>query len=524
MNVEETDQLNEAIQLFWSFKLQECEKILLKYNDRLPLFALLYADISFIKCGLTETKEDSDEASKRIGNAKKLAREQQLSQKPLYIKQEKDEKKNGSGSNGATADSQVTKAQYLIAKLVYAESLVMKGILEFKAQNNIKAGLSFRKSWKQFSQAFEVVQALPSTFPAYQHIASASYYGVGIFHFLVSAVPPQYVWLVEGIGFKANRMEGVKEIKIAADITYGIRSIMAKCCYALLYCFFFEDFETPKATIDELLERYPDGAMINYMSGAIQRKKGNTAQSSIYYNNALKNSTELKQLQLFIESELGYNEFLNLNWAAAEQHLSLFLQGTTSKGFKAFIAYQLACCYEMQDNRDKAMETMRTIDSCVRKGYDFDEFSQRKALRYIKNKQLNAFEREYLKAALLNEAHLFEESNQVLQAAITLPGLTSEEISVAEYMFGFNDQQLGKSEEAKKHYMASLSREKQLSYDHFIIPYASVGLAELMLAEEKKTECRAYIKKAKSYTSNAYDFPSMLDWRARKCLQALGEF
>ncbi|EFA85319.1 hypothetical protein PPL_02320 [Heterostelium album PN500] len=526
MNTEQLDQLHQAIQLFWGFKLGECEQILVKYNSQLPLFALLYADIAFIKAVLTETKEDNEEASKRIAECKKLARALQLSQKPLYLKQEKDEKKLSSSANNNGSDSQsaFTRAEYLIAKLVYAETMVMKGIIEFKAQNNIKAGMSFRKSWKQFYQAFEQVVQLPTTFPAYQHLVSLAYYGVGIFHFLVSVVPPQYVWLVEGIGFKANRMEGLKEIKLSADVTTGIRSVMAKCCYTLLYAFFFEDFEAAAPTLKDLLERYPDGAMINYMSGAILRKQGIIQQSSASYNNALKNSGELKQLQLFLESELGYNEFLNLNWTVAEQHLSKFLKDTTSSGFKAFIQYQLAYCYEMMDNREQALTVMSGVEQNVRKGYDFDEFSLRKANRYLKNKKLNAFERAYAQSALLNEAHNFEASNKIILEALTLPSLTPEELAAGNYMVGANYQQLDQRTEAKKYYSTSLTYEKQIGYDHFIVPYSNVGLAEIAILEDKKSDAKAHIKKAKSYNSTQYDFPSILDWRARKCLQQLGEF
>eukprot|EP01133_Synstelium_polycarpum_P021225 gene21225-25498_t len=466
MNAEHVDLLDQAIQLFWNFNLAECESILAPHIDRLPLFSLLYTDIAFIKSVLTETKEDIDEA----------------------------------------------------------KTLVMKGIIEFKAQNNIKAGMSFRKSWKQYYQAFEMAKSLPTTFPLYKHIVSAAFYGVGFFHFLVSVVPPQYMWLVEGIGFKANRMEGLKEIKFAADLDSGVRSVMAKVCYILLHVFFFEDNTTPESTIQELLNRYPNGAMIHYMSGAVLRKQGKIQLSSQAYESAYSSSSQLKQLQLFINSELGYNEFLNLEWAKAEAHLSKFMRETTSSGFKAFIAYQLACCYELQNNHDQALSTMASIDAWVRKGYDFDEFSSRKANRYLKTRMMTPFEKIYLQSSLLNEAHRFDESISLLLEAIAMPSLAHEELGAAEYLLGQNYQQLDRRVEARKFYTAALTHEKHMSYDHFVIPYSNLGLGEISLLEDKKAECKTHIKKAKSYNSTTYDFPSIMDWRARKCLQQLGEF
>jgi len=523
MNSEQIEALDQAMHHFWNFNLNESERILSQYVSVLPLFGLLHSDIAFIKAVLTETKEDYAEATKRISECKKLARALQLSQKPKYLQQEKDEKKNGS-TNGAES-SAFTKAEYLISKLIYAETMVMKGVIEFKAQNVLKAGIALRKSWKQYYQAFEIAQTLPTTFPIYNHIMSLAYYGVGVFHFLVSVVPPQYMLLVEGIGFKGNRMEGLKELKVSSE-SNGIRSVMSKIVIVLLDVFFFEDYKKPEPLLNTLVERYPDGALIHYMSGAILRKQGKIEPSTESYKKAFDTSSQLKQLQLFIESELGYNEFLNLNWGQAQVYLNKFMNETTSSGFKAFIAYQLASCYAFQGDNEKANEVMKTIPSYVRKGFDFDEFSGRKANKFLKNKCYREFEKTYIIAALHNESHRFEQSNQVLQEFLDTKRneMTSDDLACANYLMGFNNQSLGKKEDARKYYTTALTFEKQITNEHFIIPYCNLGLGEISLIEEKKSDCKNFIKKSKSYTSNSYDFPSVLDWRARKCLQQIGEF
>ncbi|EGC33092.1 hypothetical protein DICPUDRAFT_81103 [Dictyostelium purpureum] len=525
--IDQCEILDKAMNHFWNFNLSESENILLPHIPKLPLFSLLYADIAFVKSVLTETKEDYEEARNRISQCKKLSRGLQLSQKPLYIQQEKDEKKTGSGANGAAAtQSQVTKAEYLISKLIYAETMVMKGVIEFKAQNNIKACVNLRNSWKQYYQAFDIIKELPSTFPIYNHLVSLAYYGVGIFHFLVSVVPPQYMWLIEGIGFKGNRMEGLKEIKQSSESPNGIRSNMSKVTLVLLHVFFFEDYKSAEPLIESLTQQYPNGALIHYLSGAILRKQGKVQQSTVSYAKACETSSQLKQLQLFIESELGYNEFLNLKWDTAETYLSKFLSETTSSGFKAFIAYQLALCYEMQGKNDQATETMKTIPSYVRKGFDFDEFSGRKSSKFLKQKGYRNPDKAYLIASLLNEAHQFEESIKVLEESLSKnkSEMTNDDIASHQYLLGSNYQMVGKKEEAKKLYLNALSYEKLLAIDYFVIPYSNAGLAEISFAENKKPDCKNYIKKAKGYTSNQYDFPSVLDWRIRKVAQQIGEY
>ncbi|KYQ90267.1 hypothetical protein DLAC_08870 [Tieghemostelium lacteum] len=521
MNSEQIEALDKAINAFWNFNLTESESILSKYISKVPLMALLYSDIAFTKAVLTETKDDYSEATKRISECKDLARSLQLSQKPLYLQQEKDEKK--AGTNGADSLSQFTKAEYLIAKLIYAETLVMKGVIEFKNQNNLKAGMALRKSWKQFYQAYDIVKTLPPTFPIYNHIVSCANYGVGIFHFLVSVVPPQYMWLVEGIGFKGNRMEGLNEIKLGAS-SNGIRSILSNISLILIHVFFFEDYKSADPILNSLMEKYNKGALIYYLSGACLRKQGKIKESTASYQKAFETSEELKQLQLFIESELGYNEFLFLNWQKSEEYLGRFLKETTSSGFKAFIAYQMACCQELQNNTALSQETFKTIGPIVRKGFDFDEFSGRKASKYLKKGQISAFERSYLMASCLNEAHQFEESIKILVEALSASGLSNDDLATGDYLLGSNYQQMGKKDEAKKHYQQALTKEKQLTSEYFVIPYSYVGLGEIAILEEKKSDAKNFIKQAKGYSKNAYDFPSVLDWRARKVLQQLGEF
>ncbi|KAK5575436.1 hypothetical protein RB653_006569 [Dictyostelium firmibasis] len=525
MNQDQIEALEKAMNNFWNFNLSESENILLPHISKYPLFSLLYSDIAFVKSVLTETKEDYAEARKRISECKKLARGLQLSQKPLYLQQEKDEKKSGNGASSSTTpggpgSSLYTKAEYLISKLIYAETMIMKGVIEFKAQNNIKACIALKNSWKQYYQAFEIIKDLPSTFPIYNHLVSLANYGVGIFHFLVSVVPPQYMWLIEGIGFKGNRMEGLKEIKASSDSHNGIRTIMSKVALVLLHVFFFEDYKQSEPLLDQLIKQYPQGALIHYLSGACLRKQGKIKESTQSYSIACETSSQLKQLQLFIESELGYNEFLNLNWSSAETYLAKFLSETTSSGFKAFIAYQLALCYEMQGNTESATNTMKIIPTFVRKGFDFDEFSGRKSSKYLKQKGYRDFDKSYLSASLLNEAHQFDESIKVLlQSLEKRSEMTHDDIASAEYLLGSNYQLLGKKDEAKKYYLSSLSHEKQITSDYFIIPYCNVGLAEISFAEDKKSDCKNYIKKAKGYSANQYDFPSVLDWRVRKVAQ-----
>lgn len=79
--------------------------------------------------------------------------------------------------------------------------------MKFKLQRFVKGVYSFRKSWKIFEDIMKLVALIPDTLPeehkeAKSHIISDANFGIGLFHFLVSIIPPQFLWLVEGAGFK----------------------------------------------------------------------------------------------------------------------------------------------------------------------------------------------------------------------------------------------------------------------------------------------------------------------------------
>eukprot|EP01113_Clastostelium_recurvatum_P012791 TRINITY_DN1666_c0_g1_i2.p2 TRINITY_DN1666_c0_g1~~TRINITY_DN1666_c0_g1_i2.p2 ORF type:complete len:267 (-),score=59.74 TRINITY_DN1666_c0_g1_i2:10-810(-) len=262
---------------------------------------------------------------------------------------------------------------------------------------------------------------------------------------------------------------------------------------------------------------FPRSALAQYLAGTMYRKQGQAERSSQLFNEAHRNSAEFLQLQLFVESEIGYNHFLLLEWQAARERLEHFLAATTSQGFKAFIGWQLGCCYAMLGRDADAKAAMTALLPWVRKDYDYDEFSGRRARLYIRS-GMSEVEKALVIATLHFEHTLFDEAIKVVDQALS--GNTTEEDKGCLYRQKAQClQSKGQHDEAIQLYNAAVATEKALQKENiYVIPHSLVGLAEIYVKQGKKDLAKAAIKKARTYSG--YDWEQLNVMKLKKAAQA----
>ena len=104
----------------------------------------------------------------------------------------------------------------------------------------------------------------------------------------------------------------------------------------------------------------------------------------------------------------------------------------------------------MTFHSEKAMELMKAISTMARKGgYDYDEYSDRHAKKYIKNKGLSMFDRKYHITTLHVEASRYQDALDVLENIETMIS-KDDERALHTYQTGLCSLRLGKVEEARK--------------------------------------------------------------------------
>jgi len=489
--------LKQAVDLFWRFKFQEAETILTSFSDTNVAFAFHYAEVAFMKAVITEDKEDAKVADGRINACMKLARKQKKeSEKPDTI------------------------PSILLAKIIQGEVSLLDAALKFRLQRQLTGVYTFRKSWKYFEAAISYRKKLDDNHPMAKEIDTYLQTSVGFFHFIIGVVPKEFQWLAEGVGFKGNRDLGIEEMKRAISLG-GVKAVMSQFHFIWIYSFFFEDFAEGEKYINEILSRIPDAVPALYLAGYVYRKQGKLDDAERVFAAASKNSTEVKQVQRFGDYEQGYCSYLKLDYENAIKTLTRFLNDSPGESFRVYASFQLAMSYELTNQPALAAEQMKKLLPWVRKNYDYDEFAERKAKRYLTLKGgLSAFDKHFHVCMLHYEACRWEET---LKAVTEIEPTIHADEDRARLMWlkGAVLQKQNKLNEAKILFQDVVSLEKAVGGkdSSFVIPHSLCGLGEILIAEKQWDAALRTLKKSKSYSG--YDFSQLLGWRIKKDIENL---
>lgn len=122
--------------------------------------------------------------------------------------------------------------------------------------------------------------------------------------------------------------------------------------------FFVGDYATAGALLQDATARYSTGVFFLYLNGYLYRKQGmidlglRSMHSALTVANrrplalatfrrAYDASGDVRQLALACLYEIGWCQYLAMEWDDAVQSLDTFLHEHTSPSFRAFAAYQL---------------------------------------------------------------------------------------------------------------------------------------------------------------------------------------
>jgi len=120
-----------------------------------------------------------------------------------------------------------------------AFTLLIKATLQIRQQSYIKAGISFRKSYKFYEECHRIILENKEEDVDNEYLHDVLF-GVGLFNFIISLIPPAFTFFVEAIGFKGDREKGFNIIKQCSERNTftGYISLMI---LQILQQFYFED-------------------------------------------------------------------------------------------------------------------------------------------------------------------------------------------------------------------------------------------------------------------------------------------
>mmetsp|Transcript_15911 Transcript_15911/g.62167 ORF Transcript_15911/g.62167 Transcript_15911/m.62167 type:complete len:549 (+) Transcript_15911:159-1805(+) len=525
----------EVHDLLWSTKLVAAEQQLRELERRHPIFSLMLCELFVTRSLLSEKKEDYQAAAKYITEVRKKCSSLYHSRKPAlkaYLAKmgadipdrsptpdvgDSDEE---DGDAGPESEQTKNAASALWARSIGAEAALMDSAIKFKLQKYVKGVLDFRKSWKTYEECQMILEKLGrdnAEVPQLKEIACVVDFGVGIFKFACSRVPRQFQWIVEGIGFKADAIAALEDLKRSAGVENMFRHRLSTVSLAWIHGFFYFDYESGHTLLDAQLAQFPDSPALHFVTGYVLRKEGKIDQSNASFNRAFELAAEPPEFQVKIHYELGYNYYIKHDWKQAIEHLTPFYEHRLSEVFRAYCAYQLGFCHLMLKDKATAVKYFKQVSQYVRKNFAFDEFGQKQAKKYLKKKQYTVFEVLFVQAMLSHEGCDFPKTLELLEK------MEGKENGIADnarkwYLRGSCAAHMGDSATAKEFYVKVIQAEKQIRDDakqeSFTLPWCYAGLCELHLLDGDLDKAEALLKKCKSFSG--YDFENFLGVRIRK--------
>jgi len=357
------------------------------------------------------------------------------------------------------------------------------------------------------------------------HVASAVYWGAGVFHYIIDLTPGHFKWIIEGIGFRADRELAMKELRMSVN-SRAMSAPFAVIFLVSILAFWEEKPEQSLTIFNWLHSNYPSGIMLKYLGGFLNRYIGNLDISTGMFDwivkrcQAIMDNPEEKafasfanQFRLYAFAELGYNLSLEFKWNDAIPYLRSFVDESPSKGYKSFVLLNLGICYEFAGDSPKALESMNRVLPLVRKGYSLDEYSGRRAKKYIISKKMSNFDKIFRQSMTFFETKRFQQGLEFIESSKAAVE-TEEDESVYRFFTGYCHQRLQHLPQARTLFLEALSYEKKLKTEKWVIPFTHCSLAELEFEDGHTTEALKYIQRASSYSK--YDFDTWVSARIKR--------
>lgn len=515
------DIVNEAIaisKLHHSLKLDESDKQL-KKNTGAPSQLALHAECAWIRAMITEEKSDAKVAFARIAAGMKTI------SKPAN----KSFWKNSDLAPVAKLEA------WLWHRVHLADLYLLDSLLKFRNQKYIKGVLTFRKAWKSFDICFK---HLPLILPKDEQgnpgemsflcefLLSNINFGVGLFHFMVSVVPKQFLWLVEGIGFKADRKLALNELTIASNFV-GTRTITAKLILIALHSFFFGDEISAMKVFKEAQKENKDSPAFAYFGGFLYRKQGKLAESLAFFEACKEGAADLPAFQNNTWYEIGYISFLQQDWGRAIELFKKFLENTNSHSYRAYCHYMVGICYAMLFEIKEAKKYMKPVSKLARKNYAYDEIALRRSKSIIQGDELSLFTRKFIIAEVALEQRDFDACVSALDGAESVASNLLEANAVLSLR--------GEVAKGRKHYDEALRHFNQVKaalyptkstkldswWGYYILPVAIIGIGEILVTDRKFDEAEENFKIAKKFSG--FDFENWGMLRVRRGLETIAD-
>ncbi|CAG8745827.1 8292_t:CDS:1, partial [Ambispora leptoticha] len=290
------------------------------------------------------------------------------------------------------------------AELVYAEAYLLKAVLCIFYDNAlvsfIREGFHIRNSYVIFRNLAKFIECVKddediTNFEVDSHFSSGVSLGIGIFHLILSILPPGILKIIHFVGVTNDRSLALRTLESCGGWNYdplnhakcssdghknhnnpeidkeneGLRRPF--CDLALLAYHLVISSLVPVADVDLSLaskilnynlQRYPNGVLFLYFSGRLNQSESYIAEAIVQYKSAINIQKQWKQLHHICYWEMALNYQCLMDFENAyECFKTLCKESMWSKC--VYLYQQAVCLYTLgrPEDMDRVIRMMKKV-------------------------------------------------------------------------------------------------------------------------------------------------------------------
>lgn len=422
------------------------------------------------------------------------------------------------------SSSEITAKQlaaYLDGLVGLGYSAMARALYHFRRQSMVKGAYNLRKAWVTFKDASEVVVQMDKLkFEKDPDVTGCLSFGLGLFNFLVSLVPPSLSFIVKMLGFEGDRQAALTQLTHSRE-SLGCKRIEATLGLFGLRRYFTDEEEGADFLLEEMLSDYPDSPMVLYLCAMMFRFKSETDRSLRLLQHAVE-VVPHDQIRFTLNYHLATTYVMTAQYEEALKHHKIFRDGTTGEQFKVWSSFQSALAHWiLTKDRALASPLFQYVLDKGKSDVPLDKIAMRKAKEYFKQgESISEFNTNLTRIQHIHEGQLWD-SVLVEVKAIKKIAITPEEKAVIHYYRGSAHTGKKNYEKAAKYYKRVLTSASSVKHDNYsyIVPYTWTELGETELALGNLAKAKEYLKKAKKFED--YDWANLLSVRISSSMDKL---
>ncbi|XP_025109099.1 tetratricopeptide repeat protein 39B-like [Pomacea canaliculata] len=422
------------------------------------------------------------------------------------------------------------------AEICYTESLLIRALLTFIQDENlisfVKGGFKIRECYKIYKECNKILENRNWEKDVHKvHFESGVRMGVGAFNLMISLLPSKIMKLLEFAGFSGSKKLGLSELLKGSELHTSLRGPL--CAIVLIayhtvvtYVLGLGDGDVDLASslLSPCLQTFPKGALFLFFAGRIEEIRANIDEAILRFEESIESQSEWRQFHHLCYWELMWCHCFRSDWLMAMKYAERLCK--ESRWSKATYTYQKASFLLMCDDQTEKTKThLKYLFSEVPKlkqriagkSIPFEKFAVAKAKRYLE-------QNEYLTLPAVELIYVWNGFNVIGKKQFLLePILMIVEKTVhtiledkASHKFYFDDYSLalllkgvclrhrGQFLQAEQCFLEVLGNEKDIVYDKYLIPYATVELAIVYLQQDRLSDVKSCIHRAKKNYKGYY--------------------